>query len=130
MIKNILNPWKLVPIVALLSTISYYVVKYNNQQSKIAELTTQNKTLTDSTATLNKQIKTLDTETKELIQLRYDDSVNYANRELGYQTTIASQTKEIKQLKALNTNLAAGIMCREQYGFPIKNKVRIVPCNP
>lgn len=122
MLKNILNPWKLVPILTLIGAIVYFVNDYSNQRGQIKAQKAQIKTLTDSTAALNKQ-------TKELAQLRYDDSVNFTNREIGYQTTIAAQTREIKQLKQLNTNLAAGIMCREEYGWPIKNKVRIVPCD-
>lgn len=130
MLKNILNPWKIVPILAVIGTLTFLVNDYTNQRGEIKTLTDSTATLNQQIKTLNKQLKTLDQQTKELTQLRYDDSVNYANRELGYQTTIAILTKEIKQLKTLNTNLAAGIMCREQYGFPIKNKVRIVPCNP
>lgn len=128
MLKNILNPWKIVPILAVIGTLTFLINDYTNQRGEIKTLTDSTATLNQQIKTLNKHIKTLDTQTKELVQLRYDDSVNYANRELGYQTTIASQTRKIKDLTTLNTNLAAGIMCREEYGWPIKNKVRIVPC--
>jgi len=129
MLDKILNPWKLIPSLLLLGTIGYYVITYNQQKTKIAELKTEKKTLTDSLKTLNSQVQTLDKEIKDKEADSFEDSRNFANRELSYQTTIAQMTKDKKAQDQLIADMKAGLMCREEYGWP-KKKVRIVPCNP
>lgn len=126
MLNKILNPWKLIPSLALLLTLAYYIYDYSQQKTKIAVLKTEKKTLIDSLMTLNRQVLTLDREIKDREAEAFENSRNYANRELSYQTTIAQLTKDKKAKDQLIADMTAGLMCREKSFF--SSKYKIVKC--